>query len=111
MFYRLEQDVYIGRLDYITEVLPLETIMLPIYTADLFGEKSYAKILGIVASVNTAGYAVGAPLANLCYDLFGSYNLAIYIGCGLMIVATLVMQFVISTAHKTRKQIEGEMEA
>ena len=91
--------------------LPLETIMLPIYTADLFGEKSYAKILGIVASVNTAGYAVGAPLANLCYDLFGSYNLAIYIGCGLMIVATLVMQFVISTAHKTRKQIEGEMEA
>ena len=28
--------------------------------------------LGIFASVNTAGYALGAPLANLCYDIFGN---------------------------------------
>ncbi len=91
--------------------LPLETIMLPIYTADLFGEKSYAKILGIISSVNTAGYAVGAPLMNLCYDLLGNYNVAIYIGCGLMAVATIVMQFVISTAHKQRKKIEEEIVA
>ncbi len=88
--------------------LPLETIMLPIYAADLFGEKSYAKILGIIASVNTAGYAVGAPLMNLCYDLTGKYNIAIYIACALMAVATVVMQFVISTAHKEKKMLEEE---
>lgn len=86
--------------------LPLETIMLPIYSNDLFGEKSYNKILGLFVSVNTAGYALGAPIANLCYDKTGSYNIAIYISCGLMIIATLVMQYVITAAHKERKLVE-----
>ena len=83
--------------------LPLETVMLPIFTADLFGEKSYDKILGIVVSVNTAGYAVGAPVINLCYDLTGSYNTGLYIGCGLMLVVLIAMQFVISAANKEHK--------
>lgn len=82
--------------------LPLETIMLPIFAGDLFGEKSYNKVLGIITSVNTAGYALGAPLANLCYDLFGTYNLALYISAGLMIITTVIMQFVISASKKER---------
>lgn len=86
--------------------LPLETIMLPIYANDLFGEKAYNKILGIFVSVNTAGYALGAIVFNFCYDKIGSYIPAIYIGCGLMTLATITMQFVISSAHKERKRIE-----
>ena len=74
--------------------LPLETVMLPIFAADLFGEKSYDKILGIIVSVNTAGYAVGAPVTNLCYDLTGSYHIALYVGCGLILFAIIAMQFV-----------------
>ncbi len=88
--------------------LPLETIMLPIFAGDLFGEKSYNKILGIIASVNTAGYALGAPLANLCFDITGNYQIALYIACGLMAVTTIVMQFVITAAKKQKIAIESK---
>jgi miniconductance mechanosensitive channel len=59
--------------------MPLETVILPIYAADLFGSKDYAKMIGIFVSVNTAGYAAGSPILNVCYDLFGSYAPALII--------------------------------
>lgn len=75
--------------------LPLETIMLPIYAGDLFGQRSFDKVLGVFVSVNTAGYAVGTPLANLCFDMFGSYKTAL-IGAGIiMTVVVIVMQLVV----------------
>lgn len=86
--------------------LPLETIMLPIFAGDLFGEKSYDKVLGIICSVNTAGYAVGIPLANLCYDIFGTYNIALYLSAGLMLLATIIKQFVITASNKERMSLE-----
>lgn len=85
--------------------LPLETIMLPIFAADLFGERSYTKILGIVASVNTAGYAVGAPIANICYDLTGNYLPAVYASALLMLGVFIAMQFVIRAAKKDREAL------
>lgn len=87
--------------------LPLETIMLPIYASDLFGKKSYPKILGLFVSVNTAGFAVGAPLMNLCYDIFGSYVPAlILVGC-IMVGILVLLQFVISSAQKEKNRIEA----
>ena len=92
----------------ISLAMPLETVMLPIYAADLFGEDSYNKIQGIFSSVNTAGFALGAPLANLCYDLTGNYNGALYIGGILITVAMIAMQFVIAAAHREQKKIEQQ---
>jgi len=86
--------------------LPLETIMLPIFASDLFGEHSYPKILGLFVSVNTAGYALGAPITNLCYDWTGNYNVAIYIACGLMAAVSVGMQFIISAASREKRRIE-----
>lgn len=88
--------------------LPLETIVLPIYASDLFGEKSYGKVLGVVVSLNVTGYAVGSPLVNLCYDLTGSYNLAFYICAGLMVAVIVGLQFVISAANKEKTKILRE---
>jgi len=85
--------------------LPLETIMLPLYAADLFGEKSYNKILGLFVSFNTAGYAVGSPLINSFYDLTGSYKTIIFILAGIMAIVMLTLQFVITGAHKVRDEI------
>lgn len=90
--------------------LPLETIMLPIYAGDLFGEKSFDKILGIFVSLNTAGYALGTPAINLSYDVFGSYNAGFIAGGIIMIVVTVCMQFVISAAKKQRKTLEEKNE-
>lgn len=87
--------------------LPLETIMLPIIAGDLFGEKSFNKVLGIIVSANTAGYAVGSPLSNLCYDLTKSYNISIYIGIALIVIIMIVMQFIISRANRYHKEAEA----
>lgn len=91
--------------------LPLETIMLPIYAADLFGQKSYSKVLGICVSVNVAGYACGGYLMNLCFDIFKSYVPALYIVGFLMIAILILLQIVISAAHREQKRIEAELTA
>ena len=85
--------------------LPLETIMLPIYASDLFGERSYEKVLGIFVSVNVTGYALGAPALNLCYDIFGNYKPMLIACAVIMAVVTIVLQFVISKAHKVREEV------
>lgn len=87
--------------------LPLETIMLPIYAADLCGKKSYTKALGIFVSVNTAGYALASPLINLCYDLAGSYVPALIITGAVMTGVFVLLQFVISAAHKQQLLTEN----
>jgi MFS family permease len=85
--------------------LPLETIMLSLITTDLFGNKSFDKMLGIVSALNVAGYAVGAPLMNWSYDLFGTYVPFIWACAGIMVVVTVMYQLVISAAQKERKAI------
>ena len=94
--------------------LPLETIMLPIYASDLFGERSYEKILGIFVSINVTGYAIGGPVVNLFHDipaLGGSYRPALFICCGIMVAVTIIMQFVTSKMDKIKKQVIAEEEA
>lgn len=85
--------------------LPLETIMLSLITTDLYGNKSFDKILGIVTALNVFGYAVGAPLMNLCYDTFGTYVPFMWVCVGIMGAVTVVYQFVITAANKEKKKI------
>ena len=79
--------------------------MLPLYAADLFGECSFDKIMGLFISVNTAGYAVGTPFVNLGFDLTGSYRGVLILTAAIMLAVTIAMQFVISAAHKMRTNI------
>ncbi len=80
--------------------LPLETVMLPLFAGDLFGKKSYNKILGLFVSVNTAGYALGSPLMNWVYDTRGSYKPALLLCAVIMVLVTVIFQFVLNAAHK-----------
>ena len=89
--------------------LPLETVMIPIYANDLFGDKSFSKVLGIFVSFNQVGYALGAPVINLFYDFTGSYKISLLICVGLMLAVVTLLQFVITSAHKERKRIELEI--
>lgn len=88
--------------------LPLETIILPIYASDLFGQKSYGKVLGIIVSVNVAGYALSSPLINLCFDVSGSYNFAFYACAAIMAIVIIGLQFVINASNKERKKLLAE---
>lgn len=85
--------------------LPLETIMLSLIAVDLFGNKSFDKILGIVSALNVAGFAVGAPTMNWCYDAFGSYAPMIWACAGIMLVVTVVFQIIITVANRNKKAI------
>ena len=82
--------------------LPLETVMLPLFASDLFGNKSFEKNMGLFSSASYAGFALGAPAANLFYDIFGNYNLPFIICAVLMLFVTIAMQFVLKSAHKDR---------
>ena len=85
--------------------------MLPIYASDLFGEKSYSKMIGLFTAASTAGYACGSPVANLCYDITGSYKISFIISASLMAITVIVMNVVISASNKTKKRIIAEYEA
>lgn len=86
--------------------LPLETVMLPLFAMEFFGNKEYEKFVGIFYSASTAGFAVGSPFGNVCYDLFGSYKLAFVIFGIMLIFITVAMQYVLSAANRDRKAIE-----
>lgn len=90
--------------------LPLETVMLPLFASELFGNKSFDKIVGLFASASYAGFAIGAPFANMCYDVFGSYNVPFLVFACLMLFVTVSMQFVLRSAHRDRKIILEEAE-
>lgn len=88
--------------------LPLETVMVPLIAADLFGEKDFPKLLGIFVSLNTAGYALGTPVANLVFESTGSYQ-PILLFCGIVMVAiALVFQFVLNASDRQRKLLTME---
>lgn len=88
-----------------TVATPLETVMLPLFASELFGDKSFLRVLGIFSAVNTAGLALGAPFANMCFDLFGSYNISFVILALFMLFAVIAMNFVVRSAHRDKKSI------
>lgn len=91
--------------------LPLETVMLPIFASDLFGQRSYNKMLGIIVSVNTAGFAAGSLFMNICYDILGSYASALVIAACMMGGVALGIQLVITAAYREKKRILQEENA
>jgi len=87
--------------------IPLETVMLPIFAVEFFGNKPFDKLIGIFASVSTAGFAIGAPLGNVFYDIFGDYRLAFLVFAILMAIVAVSLQFVLRAARRDRAKILG----
>lgn len=85
--------------------LPLETVVIPLIVADLFGEKSFSKLLGIFVGINTAGYAVGSPMCNLVFDITGSYTPVLIVLSATLVGVAVVFQFVLTAADKVHKQV------
>ena len=85
--------------------LPMETIMLPLIASDMFGEKAFAKVMGLFVSINTAGYAVGALLSNAAFDLLGSYRLPLFIFAGVLLAAAVTEQLCLIPAGRDREAI------
>lgn len=86
--------------------LPLETVMLPIIAGDLFGQRSFDEVLGISVSANAIGYAVASPVMNLFYDIYHTYSYGMFICLGFLVVVMILMQVVITAAHRQRLKFE-----
>lgn len=94
----------------ISFALPLETIMLPLIAADMFGERSYAKMMGLLVSINTAGYALGAPITNWVCDMTGTYRVVLLVLSAIMAVILVVFQLVLNQSGKDRKIVMAQLE-
>lgn len=88
--------------------LPLETVMVSLIVADLFGEKDFTKILGLFVGANYFGYAIGGFTYNLVFDLTGSYISLLLITSGVMGAIAVTFQFIINAANKNRNQVMAE---
>lgn len=84
---------------------PLETVMIPLLTNDLFGSASYNKVLGIFMAMNSLGLCLGSPLGELIRKVFGTYRVCFWIFSALLVVVIISFQFIISTAQKQKNTI------
>ncbi|MBO5868041.1 MAG: MFS transporter [Oscillospiraceae bacterium] len=85
--------------------LPLETLVVPLIANDLFGNKDYDKILGLLLAANYAGYALGSPFINIFSDIGYGYKPGLLILAGVMTVSLILMQFTINNAWKKKEQV------
>ena len=93
-----------------TVATPLETVMVPLITNDLFGSASYNKVLGIFVAMNSLGLCLGTPLADLYFDIFGTYK-PCFIFFAMVIVAVGVGYFfVLRAAYKVKNAVLAESE-
>lgn len=90
--------------------LPLETLVIPLIVNDLFGNASFDKIMGMFIAMNYTGYALGAPIINLCFDTLGSYKPAFLIYSALMLITMIVFQRVLNKATKQRNALIAKQE-
>ncbi|MCQ2437480.1 MAG: MFS transporter [Clostridia bacterium] len=82
--------------------LPMETVLLPLLTEELFGNVDFDKLLGITISIGQIGLALGAPIVNLGYDMTGSYKGILFIYCGIAVVIAVMFQLAMRAARKER---------
>ena len=80
--------------------------MLPLIAGDLFGEKEYSKLLGVFVSVNTAGYALGPLVSNLCFDAIGTYKPVFWTYAGIMGLVTVAFLFVHKQVKATQQAVK-----
>jgi len=85
--------------------MPLETLVIPLIANDLFGNANYDKILGFLIAANYSGYALGAPIVNLCFDMLGTYKPVLLILAAVMLASFIVFQFVITASNKEKEKI------
>ena len=61
--------------------------------------------MGLFVSINTAGYALGAPMMNLVWDQVGSYKPILLVMAGLLAAITIGFQIILHFSNKDRDAI------
>ena len=86
-----------------TVATPMETVMIPLLTNDLFGSASYGKVLGILMAMNALGLCLGTPLGDLYFDIFGTYKPCFLFFAAILVAVAVGYVLVIRAAYKDKK--------
>ncbi|MBA4397659.1 MAG: MFS transporter, partial [Syntrophus sp. (in: bacteria)] len=70
--------------------IAVRTVLPPLMTARVLGQKHFAVIYGFLNIFTTLGTAVGVPLSGFIYDWTKSYSLAFALYIGLCIIAAVL---------------------
>ena len=89
----------------VTVSSPMETVLMPLLTGDLFGMASYHKVLGIFTAMNSLGLCLGSPLGDLYYDLFGTYRPCFWFFTVLLTAIAVAYRFVIRAAYRDKEAL------
>lgn len=90
-------------------VLPLETLMIPLVVSDLIGQRTYDHFVGIFLALMAVGIAIGTPLINFYYDMFGSYKQVLLLVAGLSLAVYLMLMWASRQAARLReRELNGE---
>lgn len=82
--------------------IPLETLMIPLLVSYMFGRREYKRIFGYFLAFNQLGYALGVPLANMAYDISGTYKGMVAMLTAVMLTVTVVQQISMAGADRDR---------
>ena len=88
--------------------MPLETVVIPLLTNDLFGTASYTKVLGVFTAMNTLGLCLGSPIGELVRNFFGNYRPCFWLFTVVLIIVIIGFQFVLKAAARDKKAILAE---
>lgn len=77
------------------------TVMAPLLTGQMFGQKDYSAIYAIIGAMGSLGLALGTPLIGVVYDKTGTYTPAFYI----CIIAIIITFALLSYALKASKKL------
>ena len=85
--------------------MPLQTVILPLLSNDLFGNASFDKVLGIFLSANSLGLCLGTPMGELLRKLAGTYRICFWLFNIVLVVVIIAYQFILKVANKEKAAV------
>ena len=80
--------------------IAVRTVLPPLMTAKILGQKHFGVIYGFLNIFTTLGTAVGVPLSGFIYDWTKSYSMAFALYIGLCVIAAAVGSIVLIRSKK-----------
>jgi len=87
--------------------IPLTTMLFPLLGVELFGNRAHGIYVGTLVAMCTAGNIISGPVANLVYDLSGSYVPVFWSAAALSLVMLPVYGILFAMIKRTAGKLKA----
>lgn len=87
--------------------IPMTTMMFPLVSADLFGNRSQTQYIGTIMAMTTAGNILSGILSDAIYDRMGSYQ-PVFWGFAAMAILMIPAYFLLYRMVKRDRKLESQ---